>query len=543
MKGFPPPLKFSIPAILLLMGGSFSSISFRYEVSHSAQRIEQNTQRELAFSGSQTAGLLENLYRDLEGEGIDTVIDHLGAAPNIKLVILTNGNGRVLKSTQYQLVGQAVTETPFARFSEQIQAAKTLKTGQTLLSADRNSLTAVYPVGLAFSPGKVSPDKVGALLIESDLAVPKAEGIQEAQQRSIAAISLYGLMASILWIFFHQTVTRRVDQLVNTSNRLAEGDLGIRANLSGCDELAEVSQAFDQMAEKIQDNIETIQRTQSQLIQSEKMSSLGQLVAGIAHEINNPVNFISGNVDFIKQYTQALLELIDLYQAKYPEANLEIQDLVHEIDLEFLRRDLPEVLASMKTGTERIQQIVLSLRNFSRLDESSVKTVDLHEGLDNALMILTSRLKLKSSREAIVVIKDYAELPKIQCYAGQINQVFMNILVNAIDTLDAQAQNASRSIEQVENNHETPTIRICTEAVGTNRVSIKIADNGEGIAQATQSRIFDPFFTTKPVGQGTGLGLSVGFQIVVDQHQGELRCLSEAGKGTEFQIELPVELA
>jgi signal transduction histidine kinase len=284
------------------------------------------------------------------------------------------------------------------------------------------------------------------------------------------------------------------------------------------------------------------------------MSSLGQLVAGVAHEINNPVTFIYGNLTPAREYIHNLLRLVRLYQQHYPHPRPEIQAEIEAIDLEFLAEDLPKTLGSMKIGADRIREIVLSLRNFSRLDEAEIKPVDLHEGLNNTLLILQSRLKATPERPEIKVIKEYGSLPKVECYAGQINQVFMNILTNAIDALEEyDSQHSpyrSTPLTREERQRNPSTIRIRTE-VGNSTVmdlsqenqhwvTIRIADNGPGIPQTVKKRLFDPFFTTKPVGQGTGLGLSISYQIVVDKHGGQLWCETSPGQGAEFFIKIPV---
>ena len=286
-------------------------------------------------------------------------------------------------------------------------------------------------------------------------------------------------------------------------------------------------------AEQLQQALHELQQTQAQLIQTEKMSGLGQLVAGVAHEINNPVNFIYGNLTHVNTYAQELLSLIELYLQTYPHPSEDIQAHIEEIELEYLREDFPKIISSMKLGAERIRQIVLSLRNFSRLDEAQMKPVDIHEGIDSTLLILQNRLKEKSDRPAIEVIKEYGKLPLVECYAGQINQVFMNILSNGIDAIE-QRYGSAKFDEQL------PTIRIRTQVLKPNWIAVAIADNGVGITEAVKSKIFDPFYTTKPVGKGTGLGLSISYQIVVDKHGGLLRCLSAPRQGTEFIIEIPV---
>ena len=271
----------------------------------------------------------------------------------------------------------------------------------------------------------------------------------------------------------------------------------------------------------------TLKLAQSQLVQSEKMSSLGQLVAGVAHEINNPVNFIHGNVNYVRTYAQDLLQILNLYQKHYPNPNLEIQDTIEAVDLDFIISDLTNVLRSMETGTERIQQIVRSLRIFSRMDEAEMKSVNIHEGLDSALMLLDSRFK--STNPAIQVICNYDDIPDIECYAGQLNQVFMNILTNAVDAIDTN----NLAIQQ--------SIQITTTLLNKTQVEIRIKDSGTGISDAEKQRLFDPFFTTKPIGKGTGMGLSICYQIVT-RHGGQLTCNSTLGEGAEFVIQIPTLL-
>jgi PAS domain S-box-containing protein len=277
-------------------------------------------------------------------------------------------------------------------------------------------------------------------------------------------------------------------------------------------------------ATQLEQALHSLQKTQSQLIQTEKMSSLGQLIAGLAHEINNPVSFIYGNIDYADKYIQDLLHILSLYQTNYPKPVQEINKLAELIDLNFLVEDLPKILVSMKAGAARIRDLVIGLRNFSRLDEAEKKNVDLHEGLNNTLLILQHRLKPQAGSQNLQVTKEYGTLPSVNCYPSQLNQVFMNLLNNAID-----------AIESCEN----PTIWIRTEVDNFGCITIRIIDNGVGMNEAVLSRLFDPFFTTKPIGKGTGLGLSISYQIVVEKHRGTLQCYSEFGKGTEFVITLP----
>lgn len=299
---------------------------------------------------------------------------------------------------------------------------------------------------------------------------------------------------------------------------------------------------LEQTNQELERALLALQQTQSQLVQTEKMSSLGQLVAGIAHEINNPINFINGNLNHASIYAKDLLEVLRLYQATYPQPVAAIQAASEECDLEFITEDFPKILASMKSGAERIRQIVLSLRNFSRLDEAEVKPVDIHEGIDSTLLILQHQLKSTTGRAVILVQKEYGNLPLVECYAGQLNQVFMNLLSNAIDALEKQRQQ-NFAEDPGTSEADVAQVRITTELVDQQWVAINIADNGCGMSEATQKRLFSPFFTTKPAGRGTGLGLSISQRIVVEKHGGRLECVSHLNQGTTFSITIPVKQA
>ena len=288
--------------------------------------------------------------------------------------------------------------------------------------------------------------------------------------------------------------------------------------------------------------VKELQETQLQLVQSEKMSSLGQLVAGVAHEINNPVNFIYGNISYAKDYIKELIYVLNLYQQHYPQPEAEILQAIEHGELSFIMDDLPKLLSSMQLGIDRIRMIVQSLRNFSRVDETEIKSVDIHEGINSSLMILQHRLKARSDRPAIDVVKDYGPLPLVKCYAGQLNQVFMNLLANAIDALEERVSRDGAVFH--------PEILIRTEVVPGNShdgdnissgsgIRVTIADNGVGMTEKVRLKLFTPFFTTKPIGKGTGMGLSISKKILLEKHCGQLQCFSTPEHGTQFIIEMP----
>jgi signal transduction histidine kinase len=298
----------------------------------------------------------------------------------------------------------------------------------------------------------------------------------------------------------------------------------------------DLEKRVEERTAKLKQTLSELQQTQMRLVQSEKMYSLGKMVAGIAHELNNPVSFIDGNLVYALHYIDGLLELLHLYIKHYQNPVPEIQEKAEKIDLDFVMRDLPKLLNSMQVGTERIAKIVRSLRNFSHLDQADKKAVDLHQSLDNTLLILQHRLKPTSQFPGIQILKEYGNLPLVECYPGQLNQVFMNILSNAIEALEESVIN-EQGTERLDK--EIPKIEIRTEATN-DKVTIRFADNGPGMSQTVYDRLFDPFFTTKSFGKGTGLGLAISYQIVVEKHGGRLHCVSTLGEGAEFIIEIPL---
>ena len=398
--------------------------------------------------------------------------------------------------------------------------------------------------------------------------------LEKSKNQMWFSIIVYSIIGAILFslavIKFIDLLTNRIIYLTEVTQKIANGDFSNKINVDGNDEISILAKSFNYMTEQIallltkqedinekleisnqtlehrvqlrtlelnqknldlQETLRELQRTQAQVIQSEKMSSLGQMVAGVAHEINNPVSFVYGNLQPACEYAQDLIKIIELYQKHYPNPIEEIAIEIEDTELDYIKQDFLKLLDSMQNGTERIKEIVLSLRNFSRLDEAEFKQVDIHEGIDSTLLILHNRFKSKSNQPEIEIIKEYYNLPQIECYPGQLNQVFMNILVNAIDAFEDKIK---------QNNSFTPQIRITTTFSENSNILICFADNADGIPPEVKSKLFDPFFTTKEVGKGTGLGLSISYQIIVDKHHGKLSCESIIGEGTEFIIEIPI---
>ncbi|HEY9906605.1 MAG TPA: ATP-binding protein [Thermosynechococcaceae cyanobacterium] len=405
--------------------------------------------------------------------------------------------------------------------------------------------------------------------VQHKQAIAKVRQAEELRTRVVIVSMLLSVaMAVMLAMMTSRTIARPLESVTKLAKAVVqESNFALQSPISTHDEvgslatslnqlvqwvgdytraLEEARQTMEQQVEvRTQDLTEALQElkeTQSQLIQSEKMSSLGQLVAGIAHEINNPVNFIYGNLKHTEEYSQSLLGLIRLYQQEYPHPAPAVQTYIEANDLNFIGEDLPKLLTSMQMGTERIRKIVLSLRNFSRLDEAEMKPVDIHEGIENTLLILNSRLN-----QGIRLIKEYGDLPLVECYPAQLNQVFMNLIANAIDALeeyqmsDTEWGKGNSPSSLLNPLLSPPVITIRTKQVDQHHVSIQICDNGSGIPPELQVRLFDPFFTTKAIGKGTGLGLSICYQII-EKHQGKIKVHSRPGQETEFSILLPIQV-
>lgn len=438
---------------------------------------------------------------------------------NVVKIKIFELEGRTIFSTELAQIGQRYVDSPLFTSARHGRKATALRRRDTFTAlqgtiTNRDIIASYIPVYATDSPGEI----IGVFEIYTDITHWLQQVEQSQRAVIIRSLLILALIYSTLFFFI-----LKADTLLKYQYQKIQDSEG----------------SYREKSYELKKVLTELRQTQTQMIQSEKMSALGQMVAGVAHEINNPVNFIHGNLKYVKEYVGTVIFLIDQMRRRHPEV---ISGVISEIeadsedcDLEFIQEDLSKILGSMQIGTDRIRQIVLSLRKFSRLDESDYKSTDIHDDIESSLMILQHRLKAKSHRPAIKVVRDYGKLPLVECFPSQLNQAVMNILANGIDAVEERYLQARDAPSQ-----KPLTITVSTALTDDNKVKLAIADTGIGMDDAVRDRIFDPFYTTKPVGVGTGLGMSITYQIVVDLHQGTLQCESTPGEGTAFTICIPV---
>ena len=556
----PFSLKYLIPTTILVIGGIISGATIYQQIDLFQKKFEADALETADLDGKQISTLLDYFYRreaQLGDNGINLLVSQIANRPNLSTAVLLDQSDTVVTATDYRLRGEPFTASSVAGYAGLLSDVDSRQVGKTTLIPDESKVVSIYPVVLGLEAGELSPSKTGAILLVYDYAAQRQIFIRSIIEKTLRQTLIIILPVCLLiWVLSEVYITRRAAHLVAASKALANGNLRIRPHLSGADELAKISVAFAQMAERIQNDTEMLQaseaelRTQSeeiaqtlqdlqqaqlQIIQAEKMSSLGQLVAGVAHEINNPIGCIIGNVGAIQVYIDDLLGLLDLYAEELPTPSPNLEEELEAVDLEYVREDLPKLIRAMQDSGTRIKAISRGLRTFSRADTETKQAFDLHEGLDSTILILRHRLKPNEQRPAIEVVKAYGDVPHIDCFPGQLNQVFMNILANAIDALDDASQ--QRTFAEIEEDPNRITIQTTLEH---QQVKVVISDNGPGIPESARARIFEHLFTTKEAGKGTGLGLAIAHKIVVESHGGSIEVDAETGKGTQFLIHLPV---
>ncbi|MGB2924345.1 MAG: ATP-binding protein [Limnothrix sp.] len=529
------------------MNYRFTQANLNRQVKRRAESITQTLQLS-------SEGLIELGYISM----LERVVTNYATLPDVMEVAIVNPEGTTIT---HNLVTQI--NRPFADIHPRLMNAVTLaaETGEVQSQRLRIEDKPVFVEVLPFSNLMFGVDEQrGVAIAIIDLESMEAEARQALILSTIIIASGILIILVFMGVLIHRVILAPLSQLNqavkdsessgkfqfeeeqinNEITFLANTFHTVFQQLSTYEELErEVSQRKEvehalreseakerQKSSELEQTVQKLQEAQIQLVQTEKMSSLGQMVAGLAHEINNPVNYIHNNLVHANRYLDDLFHLVEGYRKNFPKGNAEINELLEEMDITFIQEDSAKLFKSILHGSDRIRKLVVSLQNFSRLDQSEEKDVDIHEGIESTLLILKNRLgRLKNPQlGAIKVVKNYEKMSDINCYASQLNQVFMNLLSNAIDALD---------------DRQDAQITIQTQWLDNQRLKVMIEDNGSGISQEIGDRLFDPFFTTKEVGKGTGLGLSISYKIIVEQHNGKLYYDSVIGEGTKFIFEIP----
>lgn len=554
------PLRIALPSVLLLAGFFGTGLLLMWELEVGDRQAREAIAEGGRKQGNRTATLLAYLHRSSllqrsPVEGIDLLLMGLSTERDLEAALVLNQGNRVIHTNHYDLRGEFVEGLMPTEVVAAIARGRNNQETVVVQEASGDYLTVVAPSLLPPQAGQLRSQESGLLVLRYSLLRPLAEARGHVLQQMLLHSMPLAVTCLAAWLLLDWILTQRVQRLVEASRQLQRGDFSGRAVLHGRDEIAQLAGAFNRMAitlerdteslrisestlrqrtAQLEETLAELQRAQAQLVQTEKMSSLGQMVAGLAHELNNPVNFIHANSLHVQTYVRDLLKLVEAYRDRVGASDADLRALEDDMDLDFLMEDFPQLLGSIQMGSTRIRDLVLSLRNFSRLDEADYKRADLHEGIENTLTILAGQLKGTSRRVTKEVVRHYGPMPPVECYPGLLNQVMMNLLNNASDALDGRAM-ACVANPQL----ERPCITIRT-AVEGDRAIVAITDNGEGMTPGVQSRLFDPFFTTKPVGKGTGLGLAISYQIVVERHGGELTCHSVPGVGSTFTVAIPL---